>query len=265
MVRPVLAMGLAMLDNKDGFKKAAPDIDVERRIADHCARFGMDPLTAVKHFPVLARRQALKRFFAHVDLFKMTLDVPGDIAELGVFRGLGLFTWANLLEAYCIGDRTKVVYGFDNWHGFSALSPEDASPLRDVGKVPGGFDPSGYLEEVEGAIAIFDSDRFIPGKPRIKLIKGEIEASVPQFVEQNPGVRFSLVHFDCDLYLPTKVALNELWERISRGGVLIFDEYGIPDWPGETAAVDEFVKRRTDLRLYTFAWTNVPGAYLVKS
>jgi len=31
-------------------------------------------------------------------------------------------------------------------------------------------------------------------------------------------------------------------ERISRGGILIFDEYGIPDWPGETAAVDEFVK-----------------------
>jgi len=71
---------------------------VERRIADHCARFGMDPLTVVKHFPVLARRQALKRFLAHVDLFKMTLDVPGDIAELGVCSvGLGLFTWANLL------------------------------------------------------------------------------------------------------------------------------------------------------------------------
>jgi hypothetical protein len=41
-----------------------------------------------------------------------------DIAELGMFRGLGLMTWANLLESYCIGDRTKIVYGFDNWKGF---------------------------------------------------------------------------------------------------------------------------------------------------
>ena len=81
----------------DGFKKAVSDSDIEARIAEHCAKHGIDPLTAVKNFAVLARRQALKRFLAHVELFKMTLDVPGDIAEFGVFRGLGLFTWANLL------------------------------------------------------------------------------------------------------------------------------------------------------------------------
>jgi len=253
-----------MLDNSDGFKKSPLDTEIEQRISGHCARYGMDALTAVKHFPVLSRRQALKRFLAHVELFKMTLDIPGDIVELGVFRGLGLFTWANLLEAYCIGDRTKIVYGFDNWRGFSGLSPEDSLPTRDVGKVVGGFDSGAYLEEVEDAIAIFDSDRFIPAKPRIKLVQGEIETTVPQFVELNPGVRFSLAHFDCDLYRPTKVALAALWDRISRGGVLVFDEYGIPDWPGETAAVDEFIKDRADLRLNTFAWTNVPGAYLIK-
>jgi hypothetical protein len=69
----------------------------------------------LKLFPVLARRHWLKRFLAYVDLFQETLDVLGDIAELGVFRGLGLMTWANLLEAYCISDRTKTVYEFDNW------------------------------------------------------------------------------------------------------------------------------------------------------
>src|SRR5262245_37640187 len=116
------------LDLSDGFKKSATDSEIETRIAQHCENYGIDPLTAVKNFAVLARRQALKRFLAHVELFKMTLDVPGDIAEFGVFRGLGLFTWANLLESYCIGDRTKVVYGFDNWRGFTALSEQDAGP-----------------------------------------------------------------------------------------------------------------------------------------
>ena len=100
-----------MLDESDGFKKSNLDSDAEKRIANHCAKFGIDPLTAVKHFAVLARRQALKRFLAHVELFKATLYVPGDIAELGVFRGTGLMTWANLLEAYAIGDRNKTVYG----------------------------------------------------------------------------------------------------------------------------------------------------------
>ena len=246
-----------MFDGSDGFKKSEHDVYVEHRIAQHCEKRGIDPLTASKHFPVLARRQALKRYLAHVDLFKATLDVPGDIAEFGVYRGLGLFTWANLLEAYCIGDRTKTVWGFDNWKGFTVRSQHDIAAL-------GTFDSSTFHQEVLDAIAIFDADRFIPQKPRIKLIDGQIEETVVQFAHDNPGARFSLLHLDCDLYLPTKTVLETLWGRVVRGGIVIFDEYGMPDWPGETAAVDEWLANKPSLRLQTLQWTNTPGAFLCK-
>ena len=124
-----------MIDSTDGFKKASFDSAIEESIARHCDDFDISPLEAVKHFTVLLRRQALKRFLAHAELFRMTLEVPGDVAELGVFRGLGLFTWANLLEAYCIGDRTKMVFGFDNWKGFGAFSPQDGEKDSGSGKV----------------------------------------------------------------------------------------------------------------------------------
>jgi hypothetical protein len=248
----------------DGFKRSGTDADVEQAIAEHCRKHQLDPLEAVKHFPVLARRQWLKRFLAHVELFRRTLDVPGDIAELGVFRGMGLMTWANLLEAYCIGDRTKVVFGFDNWSGFSEFAPEDGRPVQEANKVVGGFNPAESWEELNDAIAIFDHDRFIPWKARIKLVKGNIEETVPKFLEENPGVRFSLVHFDCDLYRPTKAALEAIWPRVSRGGLLLFDEYAIADWPGETKAVDEFLADKPGLRIQKFDWTNVPAGHLVK-
>ncbi|MDE1145423.1 MAG: macrocin O-methyltransferase [Azospirillaceae bacterium] len=248
----------------DGFRKTVLDNDVEARIAEHCQRYGRSPLDSLKHFPVLARRQNLKRFLAHVELFRMTQDVPGDIAELGVFRGMGLMTWANLLEAYCVGDRTKVVYGFDNWKGFTGFTPEDGNDDASSHKVPGGFSPAEHYEELCDAIAIFDSDRFIPGKPRIKLVEGNIEETVTVFREQNPGVRLSLVHFDCDLYAPTKAALEAFWPILSRGGVMMFDEYAIKEWPGETQAVDEFFADKPHVRLRTFDWTNAPAAYLVK-
>ncbi|RXZ33728.1 macrocin-O-methyltransferase [Oxalobacteraceae bacterium CAVE-383] len=248
----------------DGFKKTGTDSDVEEALKQHLAKYSIDSLDAVKLFPVLARRQSLKRFLAHVELFRMTLDVPGDIAELGVFRGLGLMTWANLLESYCIGDRTKTVYGFDNWKGFTELLEQDGKVEESVQKVQGGFSPHDYFQELVEAIEIFDNDRFIPWKPRIKLEIGNIEESVVSFCEQNPGVRFSLIHFDCDLYKPTKVALEHLWPRVARGGVVLFDEYGIPEWPGETKAVDEFMADKPELRLKTFNWTNTPAAYLVK-
>lgn len=248
----------------DGFKKTGKDGDTEAALQRHCREFGVDPLDAAKHFPVLARRQWLKRFLAHNELFRMTLNVPGDIAEIGVFRGLGLMTWANLLEIYCIGDRTKTVFGFDNWTGFTGFDPKDGKTDEAIHKVTGGFSPGRHKEELLDAIAIFDADRFIPWKPRIKLVDGDVEQSARRFVDDNPGVRFSFIHFDCDLYRPTKAALAAFWPRVTRGGVVLFDEYGIPDWPGETAAVDEFLADKPEVRLKTLEWTNAPAAYLIK-
>lgn len=248
----------------DGFKKTGIDSEIEERIEKHCQKFEISPLDAVKLFPVLARRQLLKRFLAHTELFKMTLDVPGDIAELGVFRGLGLMTWANLLEAYCIGDRTKTVYGFDNWKGFQNLASEDGMEVGSVQKFTGGFSPEKYYEELKGAIAIFDADRFIPWKPRVKLVVGNIEETVVTFTKENIGVRFSFVHFDCDLYKPTKVALEKIWPILSRGGMMLFDEYSIPDWPGETKAVDEFFSDKPEVKIKKLSWTNTPAGYVIK-
>ncbi|MGB6943700.1 MAG: TylF/MycF/NovP-related O-methyltransferase [Bryobacteraceae bacterium] len=248
----------------DGLKKTGLDSAIETSIFEHCQKYQIDALDAVKIFPILARRQWLKRFLAHAELFKLTLEVPGDIAELGVFRGAGLFTWANLLEAYCVGDRTKTVYGFDNWRGFTHVAAEDGSRLPDIQKIEGGFSPDAFLEELKAAIAIFDADRFIPWKPRIKLVEGDIETTAPAFVASNPGVRFSLIHFDCDMYGPTKAALNHFWPLLSRGGLMLFDEYSIPDWPGETKAVDEFLADKPGIKLKTLPWNNVPAGYLIK-
>ncbi len=248
----------------DGFKKASKDMEIEEQIENHCEDFSIDPLNALKLFPVLARRMWLKRFIAHYEIFKMTMDVPGDIVELGVFRGLGLFTWANFLEIHAIGDRTKTVYGFDNWEGFSGFSKEDGNQEERIQKIEGGFSPEQYYNELKKALAIFDNDRFVPWKPRIKLIEGDIEETVKTMVEEKPGIRFSMIHFDCDLYRPTKAALESFWSRLSRGGVMLFDEYACVDWPGETIAVDEFFADKPHVKVKKFPWINFPAGYIVK-
>ncbi len=247
----------------DGFRKLGLDNEIEEDLINHCAKYNIEPLDAIKLFPVLARRQWLKRFLAHHELFMQTLDVPGDIAELGVFRGLGLMTWANFLESYCISDRTKVVYGFDNWKGFVSFSKEDGGEIEEIHKYEGGFSPEAYYDELRDAIKIFDKDRFIPWKDRIKLVEGNIQDTVPKFVEDNPGIRFSLVHFDCDMYEPTKIALEYFWPKLSRGGLFLFDEYAIKDFPGETQAVDEFFADKK-VQIKKLQWNNVPQAYVVK-
>lgn len=248
----------------DGFRRMGTDQEIEDHIANHCKKYNIDPLDAIKLFPVLARRQWLKRFLAHHELFLKTIEIPGDIVELGVFRGLGLMTWANLLECYCISDRTKTVYGFDNWKGFTSFSPEDGRDDEEFHKVVGGFNPQQFHDELIDALNIYDKDRFIPWKKRVKLIEGNIEETVPEFVKNEPGVRFSLVHFDCDLYAPTKAALESFWPRLSVGGLFLFDEYAIKEFPGETQAVDEFFADK-DVTIKKHKWNNVPQAYVIKT
>ena len=70
--------------------------------------------------------------------------------------------------------------------------------------------------------------------------------------------------FDCDLYLPTRAALESALASVGKWWYYDFDEYGIHDWPGETAAVDEFLANKPGLRLQTFDWTNSPAAWLIK-
>ncbi len=220
---------------------------------------GVKPSDVLQAFPIYARRIHLKRFLAHYELFRMVADLPGDIVELGVYRGVSLMSWANFLEIRCMGDRQRKVWGFDSFEGLSELDAKDGAPDPTVGKIAGGYtDHGGPLED---AITIFDSDRFIPHKPRVQLVSGDICETVPQWVKDNPGVRISLLHFDCDLYRPTKVALEALWPLVVPGGVVAFDEYGIPPWEGESKAVDEFFDT---VQLRRFTWSSNPGAYVVK-
>ena len=53
--------------------------------------------------------------------------------------------------------------------------------------------------------------------------------------------KISLINLDFDLYYPSKIALEKSWPKLSKNGIIIFDNYKIFD--GETKAVDEFLKK----------------------
>lgn len=249
----------------DGRKNFGHDDQVEANLRQHFEQFDISPLEVAKNFPIYSRRSVLKKFLAHYILFRETISLPGDIVELGVFRGTTLMGWANFLEIHNMGDRQKQVFGFDNFEGFQSFSDKDGASNLANDKVVGGFDSSCFEEILEDAIAIFDGDRFVSYKPRVRLVKGDICATVPEFVASNPGLRISLLHFDCDLYEPTMAALQSLWPLVVPGGIILFDEYGIRPWEGESSAVDEFFRgKKEESCLQRFDWCPNPGAYCKK-
>lgn len=247
----------------DGRANYSADDDIEKKLEEHFEKYSISKRELVRNFQIYARRVFLKRFLSHYQLYMKTVNLPGDIVELGVYRGLSLMSWANFLEIHNMGDRAKQVIGFDNWAGFKSFSGEDGAEDPRVNKIIGGYNGGEFKEILDDAIKIYDADRFIPHKPRIILVDGDIEESVPKFINENPGLTISLLHIDCDLYRPTKIAMENLWDRLVKGGVLILDDYGIRPWEGETRAINEFFEER-DVKIMRFEWSHFPGAFVVK-
>ncbi len=248
----------------DGRANFGADDEIESLLDRHFSKYGLSQKEVCRNFQIYTRRIFLKRFLAHYEFFRMVVDLPGDIVELGVYRGASLMSWANFLEIRNMSDRQKQVFGFDNFTGFTGLTGKDGSADKSVAKDVGGFDSSAFRDMLIDAISIFDRDRFIPYKPRVKLVEGNIEETVPRFVREKPGLRICLLHFDCDMYMPTKVGLEHFWPLVVPGGVVLFDEYGIRPWEGESNAVDEyFADKKVAIR--RLDWSPNPGGYVIKA
>ena len=98
------------------------------------------------------------------------------------------------------------------------------------------------------------------GLRNVELVPGDVITTVPAYAAAHPELRIALLHIDVDVYRPSQVALEALYERVVPGGVLIFDDYGTV--AGETRAVDELVVRH-NLRLQKMPFTHTPS-YIVK-
>jgi len=210
-------------------------------------------------------RRPLAKLLAHVKVYELIKDLPGHIVELGVFKGESLLRFAQLAEIFETYDRSFEVIGFDNFEGFPSFDPKDGIESQKNDKVLGGWSSATFYDELLELINIFDHDRFAPQKPRIKIIKGNILDTVPEYALKNPHGKIRLLHLDADLYEPTKIGLEHFWDQLVPGGVLLLDEYAFDIFPGEAAAVDEFFRSRGICPTFQkFKFSDNPGAYTIK-
>ena len=191
----------------------------------------------------------LKYFFLN-----LVRDVPGDVVELGVFKGSGMFAWLKMLKHL---HQSRKVYGFDFFNANALLTSIDTSDRTWMKNLFGsrGFDPLGYEEALKNQLTE-------SGFTNFELVVGDVVKTIPFFLESNPGFRASLINFDLDLEKPTYVSLTSFWDRLVPGGVLVFDEYAINEWT-ESNGVDQFMfEKKVAIKTTN---SSMPSAYIVKN
>lgn len=152
--------------------------------------------------------------------------------ECGVYKGGVLVTMALGLKG--LGS-ARWVHGFDSFEGFPEPSVHDGPGNVEVRAMKGSL--SDATEEIVLAKA-----KGLSVEDKIILHRGYFEETLPRFSASS----VSLVHLDCDLFASYKVCLTYLWPRLQPGGVMVFDEFEDPEWPGARLAIDEFFRDRVE-------------------
>jgi O-methyltransferase len=177
------------------------------------------------------------------DLYKsveyiVKAGIPGDIVECGVWRGGSMMLVAQTLQFF--GDTSRGLWLYDTFEGHPKPAEDEvdlwghraiddwqkevkADGTTDWGRVG--------IEEVAANMAATG----YPGP--VKLVKGMVEetARLPT------ADAFALVRLDTDWFPGAKISMETFWPRLSRGGVLVIDDYG--HYMGQREAVDAYFAR----------------------
>ena len=174
----------------------------------------------------IANHTVLNRYKAAniCKLLKLVVEqgLEGDVAECGVYKGgVSLLMALTLMESLS----AKVLHMYDSFEGLPDPNSAKDLPYYRKGALRAGLQQVNELLAAHGA------------QGNASIHPGWFESVLPLLP---PTQKFCFLHIDCDLYESTKICLNELYDRVVEGGIVVFDDY-FDIGGGERLAVDEFL------------------------
>lgn len=77
-----------------------------------------------------------------------------------------------------------------------------------------------------------------------EVVKGDAVLTLKDYLADNPHTIIALAYFDFDLYQPTSQCLNLIFDHLTKGSVLVFDQISFNKFPGEAIAFKEVLGSR---------------------
>jgi hypothetical protein len=190
------------------------------------------------------------KVISHTELYKRIIGLPGTVAEFGVYKANSLIRWLSLREILETPSTRRII-GFDAFGSF---------PTKGLSKVKSDIN---FIKEFEknggDGLSLEETHSILKNKlfNNYELIDGDVRRSLPDFLKKNNSERFSLIHLDMDVYEPTAFVLNQLYERLVDGGLIIIDDYNTVE--GATIATNEFIAKYPYLKIEKLPYNNIPS------
>ena len=206
---------------------------VERTLGPDFEPATLDTLEKVRPYTMTSTRRVAA--VCEATEYVARNKIPGAFVECGVWKG-GSTMAAAITLARC-GDHQRDIYLFDTFEGIP--KPEEGDIVYngesavDIWESENAKSDRPWLEatleEVRDNMRRtgYDLDRF-------HFVKGLVEDTIPKDAPE----QIAFLRLDTDWYGSTKLEMEELFPRLSPGGILIIDDYGHLE--GARRAVDEY-------------------------
>lgn len=135
-------------------------------------------------------------------LMEQIKKVSGDILGVGTWRGgtAGIFTQLAPNKTVYLADTFEGVVKSSEWEHYKDTAHSDTSEKL----------VRNFLEK-DLKVSNFE------------ILKGIFPEDTGKDIENN---KFSLVHIDVDVYQSAKDSFEYVWDKVSPGGIVVFDDYG---------------------------------------
>ena len=218
-----------------GFTYRDPSFDAGR---GQQVPFNQEARELGEDWPILAQSMAGNKRLQNIqtlaeDIFDK--NIPGDFIETGVWRGGSCIFMSAILRAYGIKDRD--VYVCDSFEGLPPPKEHEYPVDRGDTHHTAPF-LAVDLEQVQTNFEGYDllTDQ-------VKFVKGWFSDTLPGLEVE----KLALLRLDGDMYESTIVSLENLYPKLSVGGYVIVDDYGLPNCRRAIADYREFHGIDTEL------------------
>jgi hypothetical protein len=173
----------------------------------------------------------LKKSVCQFEVFKKSLNAKGAIVECGVFKGASLIRFLTYRDMFK-KTKKKKIYGFDPFGRFPKQK------IKEDQKFASQHDKGTGLGISEKKLKTYLKKKKFKN---FSLIKGDLLKTLSVFLNKNKKFKISFLHLDMDVYEPTKFALESLYKKVTKNGIILIDDfYGVK---GATRATKEFIKK----------------------
>ena len=185
-------------------------------------------------FSLTANSERYGKLLTHYELYKKIISIPGDLIECGVYKGTSITRFAMFRNMFETNYSRKII-GFDNFDNvYPNTQWEEDAEARELWIKNTGAD-SITVQQLTDVFNGFNYSNF-------EFIKGDLVKTLPKYVAENPHLKIALLNIDIDFVEPTFTALEYLYDRVVRGGIILVDNYAA--FHGDTKGIDMFFEER---------------------